>query len=134
MNETQPSSKKYIPKTIVGLLVLEFIFGTLAGLYQEIPEGSDRLEVYKPVGLIFFHVVIAVVLFVLALVFVIRTKQQKQSSKLVGASIGGLSCIALALISGVLFIGTANDIFSFTMMLFALGGLLSYAQIVFQKQ
>ena len=132
MNNLEKTTSKKLPVSILTLLVLEFIFGTLAGLYQEIPDGVARFEVYKPAGIIFFHVLIATALLVLATIFVIRSK--RVSKKVFGASIGGLSCIVSALVSGVLFVQTGNDIFSFTMMLFAVGGLLSYAQIVFQKQ
>jgi len=132
MNNLEKTTSKKLPVSILTLLVLEFIFGTLAGLYQEIPDGAARFEVYKPAGMIFFHVLIATALLVLATIFVIRSK--RVSKKVFGASIGGLSCIVSALVSGVLFVQTGNDIFSFTMMLFAVGGLLSYAQIVFQKQ
>jgi len=132
--ENIPSKTKVVlPKVILVLLALEFLLGTLASLYQEVPEGVAKNNVYKPAGLIFFHVIVATTLFVLGLLFMVRTKMQNQSRKAIGASIGGFVCIVLALISGVLFIQTANDIFSFVMMFFGLGAILSYAQIVYAK-
>lgn len=122
-----------LPLSILILLVVQFIIGTLASLYQVIPDGSAKYEVYKPAGLIFFHVLTAVVLIVLAIIFVVKAKKS-QSRKLFGSSIGGLTCILLAYITGALFVETGNDILAFSMTLMALGALLSYAQIVFGQQ
>ena len=134
MENTAEKTRNGLPKVLLALISLEFIYGTLASLYQEIPEGEAKYDVYKSVGIILFHVLIALVLFVLGLIYMVRTKKQKASRKELGASIGGFMCILLALASGATFVDTGNDIFSFTMMFFALGALLSYAQIVFRKQ
>jgi len=133
MDEITSKKNKSLPISILILLVTEFIVGTLASLYQEIPEGIARNDVYKPIGIIFIHVVVALALFILSFAYMLQMKTQKQSKKALGASLGGFTCIIIALISGVMFVETSNDIYAFTMMLFSLGALLSYAQIVFRK-
>jgi len=134
MDNTPTRTNTVLPKVILALLAIEFMLGTLASLYQEVPEGLAKDDVYKPAGLIFFHVLVATALLILSLAYVIRTKTKNQSKKVFGASIGGFACIVLALTSGMLFIQTANDIFSFIMMFFGLGAILSYAQIIYAKQ
>jgi len=134
MENTSSETNVALPKVILSLLAVEFLIGTLASLYQEVPDGIARYDVYKPAGFIFFHVLIATALVILSLVYLVRTKLQKRSRKAFGASIGGFTCVLLALISGALFVQTSNDIYSFVMMIFGLGALLSYAQIVFKKQ
>jgi hypothetical protein len=116
-----------LPRIILGLLVLQFILGMLANLYQEVPEGAPQ-EVYRQFGYISLHALNAAALVILAIVFLVKAVRQHRA---VGPAIGGLSAIVVAYACGVVFVETGNDVLSFVMGLAFVGALIGYTRLAF---
>ena len=122
---------KRLPATILGLLVLQFLLGILASLYQEIPKGLEKYSVYHQPGFILVHVVNALALVVLSIILLVKAKRKKLSKKVVSTAVGGLGSIVVAYAAGILFVETANDLFSVLMALGFIGAFLPYARLVY---
>ena len=125
---------KRLPAAILILLVLQFLLGILASLYQEIPKGMEKYSVYHQLGFIVFHAWNAVAVLVLAIILWVKALRKKLPKKVITLARGGLGSIVLAFASGVVFIETANDIFSFLMAVTFVGAFLLYARLVYGSE
>jgi len=122
-----------LPHVILGLLGLQFVLGMLANLYQEVPDGAARYDVYHQFGFILFHVLNALALVVLAIVLVVQVVRRRAATNVKRGAIGGLVAIIVAYAAGILFVETGNDLLSLAMALAFLGALMSYARLAYKE-
>lgn len=122
---------KRLPRIIFSLLMLQFILGMLANLYQKIPEGMQRYDVYYSVGFIALHSLVGVALLLFSIVLLVKIRRRHVSSEAMRLAVGGLISIVIAYVGGILFVETGNDIFSLIMALGFIGALQLYAQLAF---
>ncbi len=115
------------PRFILGSLSLQFVLGILANLYQTIPNDKPWL-VFHTVGFIIFHTLNAFFLVILSTYLVFYDKKDRKLNQ------RGFGAIALAFISGIIFVnGGQNDFFSFTMALGFLLAILVFSYKVFHQ-
>jgi hypothetical protein len=118
---------KRLPQVILGLLILQFVLGMLANLYQALPD-TNRLDVVNHFGYIGLHAWNALLLVVLAGWLVIWTKRNHKPMRLPSA---GLGAIVTSYVLGVVFVATDNDIWSLLMAITFLGAFINYLRMVF---
>lgn len=117
--------QNYLAKSLVFLLVVEYILGMLANFYSEIPSDKPD-EVFRHFGFIFVHSAVAVLLIILSVMFLVRALKGK--SRTVNAR-WGLIGIAIAFISGHLFVGNQSDIYSLIM---SLGFIIAFGSYLYE--
>jgi hypothetical protein len=113
------------------LLILQFLLGMFANLFVTFSTSTDP----NPLAVVFtggspaliLHVIVAVVLFILALLVLIAATFIHRRSLVIVAS-AGLASIAIAFFSGIAFVytGYANDALSYVMAVGFLFGLIIY--------
>lgn len=109
---------------MVGLLILQFILGMLANLFETIPKVQPY-DVWHSPGPILFHSLNALVLIILSVIFLIRAIKDRDS---VTIGIISLICILLATYSGITFILTGQmNVYSFIMSMGFIVVFLFYA-------
>lgn len=114
-------------RAIVALLVVQFLLGVLASMYQEIPTDHPE-EVFSQFGFITFHMLNGTLLLVLGAVFLYQAvKRHTYKSE----ALRGLVAMVAAWAFGEAFVLTQNDILSFLMAGSFIGALLAYAQVMY---
>jgi hypothetical protein len=121
---------KRLPQVILGLLIVQFLLGMLANLYQELPD-KGREAVLQQFGYISVHALVGLVLAVLGGWLVVRTKRAGKSLRLPGA---GLGAILVAYFCGLILVKTGNDIWSLLMAIAFLGAFINYLRLVFAPE
>jgi len=119
---------KRLVRSILSLLVLQFVLGMLANLYATIPQERPY-EVFHQFGYILFHALNGALLLVLGTILIVRSRRQTRA--VLVPAITGLVSLVLAFSFGELFVFMQNDLFSLLMAFAFIGGLLSYAQLAF---
>lgn len=119
-----------VAKLLVGLLVLQFVLGMAANLFQTIPTDKPWL-VFHEFGAILLHTVNATVILILAIIFRILSARKKRLEK--PASLGG-TAVAVAYLCGIVFVNAGqNDIFSFIMALGFITAIIAYCYAAFAR-
>jgi hypothetical protein len=118
---------KRLPQVILGLLILQFVLGMLANLYQELPD-TDREVVLKQFGYISVHGLVALMLLVFGGWLVYLTKRSGRSMRL---PVAGLGAMLVAFVCGLAFVSTGNDLWSLLMAITFLGAFINYLRLVF---
>ncbi len=99
-------------RLILVLLILQFLLGMAANLFQTIPYIKPWL-VFHDFGYILFHTINATLLIILSIMYLIQVRKEK-TQRFHG--IIGLTGIVIAYIGGVIFVDFGqNNIFSFIM-------------------
>lgn len=119
-----PSIK--LARSIVGLLILQFLLGVLASMYQEVPEGHPE-EVFRQFGYISVHMLTGTLLLVLGAIFLYQAIKRKAYK---AEAIRGFVAMVAAYAFGETFVFTQNDIWSFLMAGAFIGALLPYVTIM----
>lgn len=120
-----PSIK--LARAIVGLLVVQFLLGVLASMYQEVPEGHPE-EVFRQFGFIMVHILNGTLLLVLGAVFLYQAVKRKAFKR---EAMSGLGAMIAAYAFGEAFVFTQNDLMSFLMAGSFIGALLPYARVMY---
>lgn len=120
-----PSKK--LANSIVGLLIIQFVLGILANLYQQIPQDKPY-EVFKQFGYIAFHALNGTLLLALGAVFLYQAIKRKAYKV---EAISGLGALVFAFAFGELFVFTQNNIFSLFMSLAFISALMRYTKVVY---
>jgi hypothetical protein len=113
---------------LVVLLVVQFILGMLANLFQNIPKVKPYL-VFHEVGPIALHTANATVILFLAIIFRILSAKKKRME--VPAGIGGTG-VGVAYLCGILFVnGGQNNLYSFVMSLGFVMAIVAFSYAAF---
>jgi hypothetical protein len=117
-------------RSIVILLVLQFLLGVLASMYSDIPQNHPE-EVFHHFGYISLHIVNGTLLLVLGAVFLYQALKHKAYKR---EAISGLGAMVAAWAFGEVFVFTQNDLLSFLMAGSFIGALLPYARVMYLVQ
>lgn len=121
---------KRFSRAMVGLLILQFIFGMTANLFATIPKVMPWL-VFHELGPILVHAALATFLLILAIIFRVDAGRAGKYEK--AAAIGGVS-IAVAFVSGVVFVNLGqNNWFSLAMSVAFISAFTAYCSVVFSS-
>jgi uncharacterized membrane protein len=116
--------------TIVILLMVQFILGMLANLFQDIPIVEPWL-VFHQFGPILLHTINATFLLIFSVILLVNASKAR---RYVWMSIIGCASVIVAFASGLMFVNAGqNDILSFTMSLGFLTAFIAYTYIAFRK-
>ncbi|HEY2004139.1 MAG TPA: hypothetical protein VGH44_03395 [Candidatus Saccharimonadia bacterium] len=119
-----------VARWLVGLLVVQFILGMSANLFQTIPDDMPW-RVFHEVGPIILHALNGLVIVVLAVWLRILAGRQ---DRYVGPVALGGTAVAIAFVCGVIFVNLGqNDIYSFAMALGFIVALLEFAYVGFRS-
>lgn len=114
---------------LTGLLVLQFVLGMAANLFQKIPDDKPWM-VFHELGPISLHTINA--LLILTLAVWLRVLAGRKRQFVVPVAVGGTAA-AIAFVCGTIFVNLGqNDIFSYVMALGFIVALLEFAYIGFR--
>jgi hypothetical protein len=102
---------------LLGILILQYLFGMAVNLFVQFPNSKSQTvlwEFTKSQAALVIHMILGVLLFVGACVFVMRAVQSKKKQWIISSSVG-LFAIFVAVAAGAQFIPTQQDIYSFIM-------------------
>src|SRR3989442_4336834 len=129
----RPVQIQILFRIMMPLLILQFLLGMFANLFVTFSTSTDP----NPLAVVFtggspalmLHVIVAVVLFVLALVVLVTaTFIHRRPAIAIAIASAGFASVALAFFSGVAFVytGYANNTLSYLMAVGFLLGLIIY--------
>src|SRR5579859_1389584 len=107
------------------LLVLQYIFGMIANLEVQLPNGNDWSWVFGHSLIIQLHIYIGTLLIVVALVALILSLVARQPGGIVAAA-AGLALLVFAWLSGDQFLVTQHNDLSLWMALGFMGAFIAY--------
>lgn len=118
---------------IIGLAV-QYILGTIINLYTTFPQSGGPQVMWKfaksqPV--VFAHIIWGTLLFLGAVVFLVRAVRQKNLRWKVVTTIGFIA-VLVSWISGERFVSTQNNIFSLIMAIGFMVAVVSYSFGLYQ--
>lgn len=121
---------------ILGILFLQYLFGMFANLFVQFPDTKNETALWEFARgqvAVMIHIIIAFLLLIAAVVLLIRSIRRKDKSWVTGASVG-LFWILVAFISGVRFIPTQEDLYSFFMSVAFILAFLSYGWVLYRTK
>jgi hypothetical protein len=121
---------------IFGFLILEFLFGMFVNLFVQFPDTrKEQLlwEFAKGQASLIIHMVIALLLVIGGIVFLARTIRRRDRQLIVAASVG-LFTILAATYSGMEFVSTQQDPYSFAMATAFILALVSYGWAIYKAK
>jgi hypothetical protein len=109
------------------LLILQFLLGMYNNFYVNFPEKAGPLDNWK------FalhsiseqaHILLGIVLLVLVIITMVRAARMKSRHMIIVGYIG-LAAVLLAILGGVLFVTTQNDLYSYLMSIGFLAAIMN---------
>jgi len=140
MQKSNNFSKPYlgVTKGAIHTLLILFVFGMIANLFIEIPEGllnhAAWAWVFGNSAIIVIHTILGILLLLVSIVSLVFAFLSHRSKWII-ASLLGLLFTGLAAFSGSDFVSNGGAAFSSLLMTFGfLGALVSYALAVLETQ
>src|SRR5260221_10573720 len=102
---------------ILGILILQYLLGMFANMFVSFPDTTDKRTLWefaKNQVAITTHMVLAALLIIGGIVLLIRAIRRKDKNWIIAGSVG-LFALSLATYTGVQFIPTQQDAYSYTM-------------------
>jgi hypothetical protein len=113
---------------ILGMLIVQYVFGMLSNLFVAFPEGATAWEQWKFAHgqfVMMAHIDIGVLLLGMAVALYVRAVRRHHRIWKIAAG-GGMGAILLAVVSGSEFINTQSDVYSVTMSLLFIIAVAAY--------
>jgi hypothetical protein len=117
---------------LFGFLILQFLFGMFVNLFVQFPNTTNEKilwEFARGQTSLVIHMIIALLLVIGGIVFLIRTVIRKDR-KLIIAAVIGLLTILISTYTGVEFVSSQQDGYSFTMAVAFIFSLISYGWVI----
>jgi heme A synthase len=114
---------------MIVMLVIQYILGMITNLFVEFPKSDQEGKLWEfawsqiPEA---FHIILGLLMFVSAVVFLIRAFSKRDKIWIIGSGIG-LIAILMAIIGGVIFIPSQVDSYSLIMALSFIVSFLAYS-------
>lgn len=113
---------------ILGMLILQYLFGTAANLFVQFPNSTSEKVLWQFAVKQFpltVHMLLGVLLVIAGIVLLIRALRKKDRNWIWAASIG-LFSILVASFAGAQFIPTQQDLYSYTMAIAFIAAFVAY--------
>jgi hypothetical protein len=114
MSKDQLQTQSYV---IMGILILQYLFGMAVNLFVQFPDSKNEGQLWEfaqSQWYLIVHIFFALGLLISGVVLLIRAIRRKDRNWIIAGGVG-LFWILVAFMSGVQFVPTQQDVYSYVM-------------------
>jgi uncharacterized membrane protein YhaH (DUF805 family) len=131
VQDVQPSAVKSLTghaRGMIGLLIAEYLLGVVTNLYVQFPAGQNESGLWafsRGQSLILLHILVGILLLFGTIALLARARKNRDSVWSFAAVVA-LCAVLLAMVTGLLFVGSQLALYSLLMSLSFITALLAY--------